>query len=77
MSMEQLYKVKDIEATKIIASIPEKVYYKNPLDSLTVDLLQDRILEIAKFIKIYPSSKTINININRLRDSGYDIKLIN
>lgn len=76
MSMEQLCKVKDTEATKIVASMPEKVYYKNPMDSLTVDLLQDRLLEIAKFIKICPSSKTINININRLRDSGYDIKLI-
>lgn len=77
MSMEQLCKVKDTEATKIVASVPEKVYCKDPMDSLTLDLEQDRLLEMAKFIKISPSSKTINININRLRDSGYDIELIN
>lgn len=77
ISMEQLCQSKSTDATKIVASLPEKVYYKNPIDELTIDLLQDRLLEVIKFIKISPSSKTINININHLRDSGYDIELIN
>lgn len=46
------------------------------MDLLTIDLLQDRLLELTKFIKVSVSSKTINIDINQLRDSGYDIQLI-
>lgn len=76
ISMEQLCETNNAEATKIVASIPEKVYYSNPMDLLTIDLLQDRLLEITKFIKISVSSKTINIDVNQLRDSGYDIQLI-
>ncbi|WP_346939239.1 hypothetical protein [uncultured Clostridium sp.] len=76
ISMEQLCEQNNAKATKVVASIPEKVYYSNPMDSLTIDLLQDRLLELTKFIKISVSSKTINIDINQLRDSGYDIQLI-
>ncbi|MEG0309204.1 MAG: hypothetical protein RR636_14775 [Clostridium sp.] len=74
--MDQLCKPNNTEATQIVASVPEKVYYSNPMDLLTIDLLQDRLLELTKFIKISISSKTINIDINQLRDSGYDIQLI-
>lgn len=76
ISMDQLCEPSNIEATKVVASIPEKVYYSNPMDLLTIDLLQDRLLELTKFIKISISSKTINIDVNQLRDSGYDIQII-
>ncbi|MEG0309226.1 MAG: hypothetical protein RR636_14885 [Clostridium sp.] len=59
ISMDQLCKPNNTEATQIVASVPEKVYYSNPMDLLTIDLLQDRLLELTKFIKISISSKTI------------------
>ncbi|QAA33504.1 hypothetical protein [Clostridium manihotivorum] len=70
-----LNKPKD-NATSIVASIPKAIYYKDPLDELNLDLLQDRLIELSKYIKIKSSTKSIEINLIRLREGGYDIELI-
>lgn len=33
------------------------------MDTLNIDLLQDKLLELSKYIKIMSSYKTIDINI--------------
>lgn len=69
---------KDSEgATKLVASLSEKIYYKDPVDILNMDLLQDRLLELSNYINISQSAKTIEINFSRLREAGYDIRVIN
>lgn len=77
MSMDDLINKGKDDATKVIASIPEKVYYKDPIDTLNIDILQDRLIEISKYIKISQSTKSIEINMGRLRESEYDLSVIN
>lgn len=77
ISIDDLFNKEKDDATKLVASIPEKIYYKDPSDSLTIDILQDRLMELSKYIKINQSSKTIEINLERLRESGYDVNVIN
>ncbi|WP_160673118.1 hypothetical protein [Clostridium sp. C8-1-8] len=71
MSIDALLnKPKDIE------SIPKAIYYKDPLDELNLDLLRDSLIELSKYIKIKSSTKSIEINLIRLRKGGYHIELI-
>lgn len=77
MSIDDLLNKSKEDATDVVASIPKKVYYKDPIDELNIDILQDRLIEISKYIKISQSTKTIEINIIRLRESGYDIAVKN
>ena len=77
ISIDDLLSKGKNDATPIVASIPEKLYCKNPIDALNIDLLQDRLMELSKYIKIAPSAKTIEINIISLRESGYDVSMIN
>ncbi|MDZ4956915.1 hypothetical protein GNF51_14115 [Clostridium perfringens] len=77
MSIDDLLNKGKEDATKVVASIPEKVYYKDPIDTLSIDILQDRLIELSKYIKISQSIKTIEINMSRLRESGYDLSVIN
>lgn len=77
LSIDKLLEHKNEEAANIVASIPEKVYYKDPIVSLTLDLYQDRLAELSKFITISLSSKTVEINLISLREIGYDINVIN
>lgn len=77
ISMDNLLNKDTGDATKIVASIPEKIYYKDPVDTLNIDILQDRLIELSKYIKISQNSKTIEVNLARLRESGYDINVIN
>lgn len=77
ISMDSLLNKDNRDATKIVASLPEKIYYKDPIDTLNIELLQDRLLELSNYIKISQSSKTIEINLVRLREASYDINVIN
>ncbi|SHJ86158.1 hypothetical protein SAMN02745163_02739 [Clostridium cavendishii DSM 21758] len=77
IGIDDLFNKEKDDATKLVASIPEKIYYKDPADSLTIDILQDRLMELSKYIKISQSSKTIEINLGRLRESGYDVNVQN
>lgn len=77
MSIDDLLNKSKDDATDIVASIPKKIYYKDPIDELNIDILQDRLVEISKYIKISQSTKTIEINMIRLRESGYDIAITN
>lgn len=77
MSMDDLLGKGNSDATEVVASIPQKVYINDPANSLIIDLYQDRLMELSKYIKITTSTKTIEINTTRLRDSGYDINIIN
>lgn len=77
MSMDDLINKGKDDATKVVVSIPEKVYYKDSIDALNIDILQDRLIEISKYIKISQSTKSIEINMCRLRESGYDLSVIN
>lgn len=77
ISMDSLLNKDNRDATKIVASLPEKIYYKDPIDTLNIELLQDRLLELSNYIKISQSSKTIEINLARLREASYDINVIN
>lgn len=76
LSMDDLIKKNKDDATTIVASLPEKVYYKEPLNDLYIDIFQDRLLELSKYITISQSAKNIKINLHRLRESGYDIDII-
>lgn len=77
MSIDDLLNKSKEDATDVVASIPKKIYYKDPMDELNIDILQDRLIEISKYIKISQSTKTIEINMIRLRESGYDIAVKN
>lgn len=77
MSMDDLLSKSKEDATDIVASLPKKIYYKDPIDELNIDILQDRLIELSKYIKISQSTKTIEINMSRLRESGYDISVNN
>ncbi|MEW8963522.1 hypothetical protein [Paraclostridium dentum] len=77
ISMEDLFNKDKEDATKVVASIPEKIYYKDPTDALNINILQDRLIELSKYIKISQSFKTIEINLVQLRENGYDIDVIN
>lgn len=77
MSIDDLLNKPKDDATDVVASIPKKIYYKDPIDELNIDILQDRLVEISKYIKISQSTKTIEINMIRLRESGYDIAITN
>ena len=77
MSIDDLLNKSKEDATDVVASIPKKIYYKDPIDELNIDILQDRLIEISKYIKISQSTKTIEINMIRLRESGYDIAVKN
>lgn len=77
ISIDDLLSKGKNDATPIVASFPEKLYCKDPIDALNIDLLQDRLMELSKYIKIAPSAKTIEINLIRLRESGYDVSIIN
>lgn len=77
MSIDDLLNKSKEDATDVVASIPKKIYYKDPFDELNIDILQDRLIEISKYIKISQSTKTIEINMIRLRESGYDIAVKN
>ena len=77
ISIDNLFNKDKGDATKVVASIPEKVYYKDPLDTLNIEIFQDRLIELSKYIKISQSTKTIQINLVRLRESGYDIDVVN
>ncbi|GAA0761850.1 hypothetical protein [Clostridium sartagoforme] len=76
MSMDDLINKGKDDATKVAESFPEKVYYKDPIAELNIDILQDRLIEISKYIKISQSTKSIEINMGRLRESGYDLSVI-
>lgn len=76
LSMDDLIHRTNKDATETVASIPEKIYYKDPIDSMHIDIFQDRLMEISKYIVINQSAKTIKIDLHRLRDSGYDISII-
>lgn len=76
MSIDDLLNKPKDNATSIVASIPKAIYYKDPIDELNLDLLQDRLIELSKYIKIKSSTKSIEINLIRLREGGYDIELI-
>lgn len=77
ISIEDLFNKDNDDATKIVASIPKKIHYKDPIDALNIDILQDRLIELSKYITISQSSKTIEINLVRLRENSYDIDVIN
>ncbi|WP_283591985.1 hypothetical protein [Clostridium butanoliproducens] len=77
ISMDELFKKDKDDATQFVASLSEKIYYKDPTDALNIDILQDRLIELSKYIKISQSSKTIEINLEHLRENGYDINVIN
>lgn len=77
MSIDDLLNKSKEDATDVVASIPKKIYYKDPIDELNIDILQDRLIELSKYIKISQSTKTIEINMSRLRESGYDISVNN
>lgn len=75
MSIDDLLTKPKNDATTVVASIPQKIYYKDPIDEMNLDIFQDRLIEISKYIRLSQSNKTIEINMNRLRDSGYDITI--
>ncbi|WML34353.1 hypothetical protein [Clostridium sp. OS1-26] len=76
ISMNDLFNKDKGDATKVVASIPEKIYYKDPVDILNIDILQDRLIELSKYIKISQSTKNIEINLARLRENGYNVDVI-
>ncbi|MBI6873433.1 hypothetical protein [Clostridium aciditolerans] len=77
ISMNDLLNKDKGDATKVVASIPEKIYYKDPVDTLNIDILQDRLIELSKYIKISQSTKNIEINLARLRENDYNVDVIN
>lgn len=77
MSIDDLLNKSNEDATAVVASLPKNIYYKDPIDELNIDILQDRLVELSKYIKISQSTKTIEINMIRLRESGYDISVKN
>lgn len=77
MSIDDLLNKSKEDATDVVASIPKKIYYKEQIDELNIDIFQDRLIELSKYIKISQSTKTIEINMICLLESGYHISVSN
>lgn len=74
LSMDDLINKSTEDATTHVASVPEKIYYKDPIDVLHMDMFQDRLTELSKYITINQSAKSIKIDLQCLR--GYKIEVI-
>lgn len=46
------------------------------LETIFVDLMRDRLVEISKYISIEQSSRKIIINLQSLKKSGYEVTMV-
>lgn len=47
-----------------------------PFETILVDLMKDRMIEISKYIQLEQSSQKITISIDSLKKSGYEVVLM-
>lgn len=73
MTLDDLCKVKE---PKPAVNSKETEINNLGLESIIIDLMRDRIIEISKYVHIEQSSKRIVINLQNLQKSGYEVKMI-
>lgn len=74
ISIDELYKGKDIESASID---PSKGLYVPPtLDEIMLEMIKDRVLELSQFITIDHCNRKIVVKSKLVQSSGYDLIII-
>lgn len=72
LTLDQLCKTNPVavEKTQVFPQIQTISF-----ETILVDLMKDRLVEISKYIQLDPSCKKITINIENLKKTGYEVVL--
>lgn len=73
MSLDELCNIKE---QKLLANSQETKVTNFGIESIIIDLIKDRMIEISKYIHIEQSSRKIIINLQNLQKAGYEVKMI-